>query len=1771
MMAAVSSATTDILRAELERLYDLDAMQRISGELLGIAPGSFDGEGSKQSFARALAERCVRDELHEALADAILLTDRAAELRLRPVYEGRAADDLAPGSSVDGFKILKKQADEGLSTVYLASEAGGRQVNLKVLRESHARDRRALHRFLVAQRALRAIENPSVQKILGAGLLSDGRPYVATEHVDGQLLSSRLARAGAMHINEAKGVLQSLSEALDKVHAAGLAHGDIRTEHVVLVRRDGQLSGVLIDFAVDRLAGARPGGHDAVAFLQASGARAIAPERIRKGTPADVASDVYALGTMVYELLTGKPAFSAGTPADLVLAQLTHEPEAPSKIAPRGWVSKELDGVVMTSLAKEPQGRFASAGAFFDAILEAVKGRRTGDVTREEFGSRVAALNESPGDDDKAMAVEAAGGRGVAWSEVCDALRAAADAVEDQAAKRALRFRVARILEAEVKDLAAARACYEAIAEMEGGDELAKARAKEIRRATASAEERAEMLLEEVDEEPSSTGRARIYRDLGRIYERELHDNENAGVAFTQAVLESPADDELAAEIERLNGDDVARWGESLASLSEAIKGREATDAVPLYLRAGSWYLERVNRSDFALACFTQAITLAPGNDAALEAAGGIYRKAQQWPELIGVLLLRADAQSTQAEAIGFRAEAADLVDARLNDAAKARELAEQVLAVDPTQPKAVEVLERILLRVEDWDALVALLERKAEALGGAARAEAFCEIAEVYEDRISNTAKAAGWYERAREADASNLLALKGLERLYAREGDHAKLLSVIEAQVSVAATPRQKVELFNRVGAMVEEEFVDHARAAKAFESALELDPGNDDALRGLGRVYRVLGRWEELASLLERHATLVEDPAKRGEILLSAAKILLDPIGSLDRAQRCYERLLDADKDHTAALEGIARVAALKGDVRGATEAYDRLAAGAKDNDQKVELLLTSGKILEEKGDRDGAIERYKQALDVDPDSAAATSRLRELYASRGDAQGAIELLQREIEAAEGTNARASLWAQVAKIYRDTLKDPVKARDAAEKAYLLDGTSEEAAAMLGDLRFDEENWEEAIKLLGPRASRASALPRAEGLRLALRYGEALARNGENARALDAFQSAAGIAPDDREVQLAVARATYKVEAWTEARERYETVLGGGVDGLDKAAHASALYEYADASRRTGEVEKALRLLTELLELTPGDAQALDLAEALYIDQGRWDEVVRLKRARLELATTDAQRAELLPEIAELTASKLGETVKAARIYMQALELRPDDRKVLMRLMQLYSDEKDWGRLVEIILKFTDLVEDDARLAKYYLTAAQLCDKHLDRPEEAIDYYEQALERDPSLELALTGLSTLRGDRGEWAGLEQGLRRVLAKLPESASASARAKLHARIGAIAEDHLDQPDEAVTSFERAMELCPAEHDYREKLASLYLTDAKRYQDRAIKVHRELLARNPLRVESLHALRTVFTAARRPDEAWCMCQALVSVRAAEPEEEGFFKKFRSEGPATAQEKMNDERWLKDLVHPMQEGLITSIFATILPAVLKTRSLDASRYGLTESARVDPATDDGQAAQTIHYAAGTFGMKAPPTYALPAEDSGITIALTDPPALFLGATALAGGPEKALAFLAGARLSYFRPGHFVRQVIPTGTGLRAWLFAAIRAVQPSFPVSAELIAPVNENLAAVKAHLSGQSLEVLTSLVGKLLAAGSALDLRRWLAGVDLTADRAGFVLANDLAMAIAVIKATPEEQSSVTHAERVRELRAYAVSDEYMRLRQRLGIAMSVAS
>jgi hypothetical protein len=208
-----------------------------------------------------------------------------------------------------------------------------------------------------------------------------------------------------------------------------------------------------------------------------------------------------------------------------------------------------------------------------------------------------------------------------------------------------------------------------------------------------------------------------------------------------------------------------------------------------------------------------------------------------------------------------------------------------------------------------------------------------------------------------------------------------------------------------------------------------------------------------------------------------------------------------------------------------------------------------------------------------------------------------------------------------------------------------------------------------------------------------------------------------------------------------------------------------------------------------------------------------------------------------------------------------------------------------------------------------------------------------------------------------------------------------------------------------------------------------------------------------------------------------------------------------------------------------------------------------------------------ARTLWYAGAATRIALPPIFYRNEDPGGLSFVFASPPAIGLGKGGQAGGPAQALAFVAGRHLSYLRGGLYLRHLVPTGSGLRGWLLAAIKLAVPNFPVPADLANAIAEHQAAFKQHLTGPQQDTLRSLVQRLLSAAPELDLKKWTAAVDLTADRVGFLLSNDLEIANALVRASPDEASAVPQKERLKELTLFSVSESYFALRHKLGIAI----
>ena len=1805
--------TIDILRAELERLFSLDEMTSMSERLLGLDPTDVGGAGGKASFAKALAERCVDADRIDALVDVIVATRTGVDPRVRDVSGLLGREELEAGDQLGPFTISRKLGDSALAYVYVAHRDDEAHV-VKVLRREVARDRRAVQRFLTATRMVAGIHHPGLPAKLEAGE-SDSAYWISYLHGDTQPLSARLARTGPSHFSDLRAILRGILEPLAALHKARIAHGNLKLENVLVGRpspsddSDVATPVTLIDFCTDRLrqrAVSSNGHHVSLAVFGSP--KTIAPEQVR-GLRADPATDVYAFGAMLYELLAGKPIFPFETATDAALAHVSTTPEPPSAKAPRGWVTKDIDQLVLSLVAKDPERRPRDAAKVLEALDSIGKGpalRTDLEFPEAQLASLIDLLVAAPDDADTAIALEKAIDEGADPTRVADAFEAAARAVPDLEGddpnepdrealeiKKSLLFRAARVHHTVAKDREGAERVYSEILALDPKDEIALLTLDEIRKSLGKYAEVVESLIARSETAAPGDERARIFAEIGRICGRDMRDAEQGVLALARALCESPMTREYADEIEELAQSSSQLWNEVVGTIASGVHGEalSSTERNKLLAYCGRWYEQRLGRPDLALHAYQQVLVSDPASEEAYEALAALYRRTHQWPELASTLVARADSSLGSPRARDARAEAAELYDQKLNDPVRAKELYAQVLSDDPGHAKAVDGMAQIAERTGDYRTLVVALERRAEGRRAREKAEALLKLAEIYEEHLEDLPEATRRYESVLVIDPQDLSALKGLDRIYNRTGKYRELLDNLEIQVSIAATPRQKINLYERMAALNDEEFLNHGGAAECLEQVLAIDPSNEAAMAALSRHYRAVESWEKLDRLYEQHAKTTDDESRRVELLAQRARVLAENLAQPDRALRVYEEVLELQPAHAAALEAIARLREQAGDAAAALSAIEALAAQATTPAARAEQWMRAARLLKGRGDLDGAIDRYKLASEADPSDVAAAAALRHAYAERGQAASVVALIEKELALADGKIAKARLYAELARVQQDSLHDSQAAEENAKTALELDPTNAEAQLVLGDLAFAGERFLEASRYFDSLVSRAAALPADDARRVLTRFVEAYGRGvaerlpsspgdkggdaaatvatsieSDHPRLAAAVEALRTLSFDDAQTLSRVGRVLFECGDLPAARRVYQRLLERHTKELPHTDYAEALWRLGEAMRQGGELDKAVDVLREATEVDPGNRGALQALARVYELTEDWEELVRTKARRLDAAVGE-ERFELLLQIGDIEFTKLNDRGRASRTYVTALEERPEDRKLLTKLMQLYSEEKDWTNLVEVVLRLAEFVDDPKQRAKYLHTAAIVSSKQIGDVEQAIAFYDRALEFDPTLAKAMDESIALREQAGDHDGVERMLKLQLEQAKETQDRSRIVEVLDRLGQLYRTSMNEPELAIDAYEAAQAFEPDGKERGETLAELYASNVTQYLDKAVRAQAQILRRNPYRLESYKLLRRLYTEARKPDPAWCVCQALAVLNRAEPDEERFYRRHRSDNAAPAQAILDDDDWSRRLGHPDADPLVTRIFAVIQPTIIRTRTQALEALGYDERFRIDLGAQPYPITQTLYYAQGVFGFESPPVFQNPNDPAGLGFLHAHTPSIVLGRAAFESDvPTQSLAFVAGRHLAYFRPGYYVRHLVPTGTGLKAWLFAAMKLCVPQFPIAPDLEGQVNEAMAPMVQDFQGVQREVLASTVSKLLQSGGSLDLKKWVTAIDLTADRAGFLLAHDLQIATDVMRAT-EDASSVPPKERIKEIVLFSISEDYLSLRQKLQITI----
>ncbi len=1298
-------------------------------------------------------------------------------------------------------------------------------------------------------------------------------------------------------------------------------------------------------------------------------------------------------------------------------------------------------------------------------------------------------------------------------------------------------------------------------------------------RDAGDAERLIEVLMARAELEPTPAQRASMLRQVAEVFENKIGDLPRAFTALTAALREHPSDTDAVEAAERL-ADAAEGWTELVADVAQV--AADITDkkvAAIYFTKLGSWYHQKLSHPDYALAAYREAIKRDPSS-AAFAGVAAVCRSQQRWAELVDALAAQVELELSPDRRVDIYLEMGELFENQLGSTLKASDAYQAAADVDDSNDDALAALERLYRRGEAWGKLAKVLERRAELLDAAGETQRASvlrrELATLRVEKLGDLEGAIAKYEAQLEVDAYDITVLRALEDLYEKVGRHAEYLATLErlAEILPAA---EKPAMLRRLAVELEDRDGGRDRAVEAYLHLLDLEPQAEDAFRALERMYKSEGRWNDLVEISARHVTVVKAPAPRADLWATIANTYEKQLGDPDRAIDAHLNALAAVEDHRDSIAALGRLYQGNQSWQRAADALVQLAKLA--GDAGADHWAQAGCIAAERlDDPDLAEKQFEKALELSAAHLGALRGLARLHQSRGAWANAAKRLADAEQASTNRLERIELLCEAAELCDKHLDDADRALGLYLHVLELDPEHELAGTRAAQRLMALDRHEQALPILESLARKTGSGAGAETARREAQVADVCRKLGMRQKAMKHYRAAAQAAPEDAVVARGLAATLFEEAEAVGSRERWDETYKAARElltrhrmQLDDDQMADTWFMIGRAARAMDDVAKAEDAFRRSLEIRPTAVPVLEALVEACTSRGDWRQVVDAKK-KLAAAVGEARQVELYEEIGDIAAGKLGDRSAALDAYKRAIAIRPDAHQILHKTLDIHSETRNWKQAIEMLNAIASTASDAKRKAKYFYAAAVIGRDELGDPDVAIDHFQKALEEDPDLPKAFEALDELLTHKQDWRGVARLYRKLLKRLGEHAPVTRQLQLWGRLGDICLEHLDDSESAITAYEVALSLAPADMARQEQLADLYLEAGPAKRQDAIEALQRLIQHFPERVELYRALSNLYLDENELDKAYCLAQALVFLGAADDRERALYERLKPRQFQVAKRKLTEELWQKSIIHRNEDRHLNAIFSSVVGSIAATTAQPPGAFNISRAD--DPERDARTVSKVFKYASNVLALENEPRlFVEPASSEGVRVANTADKGKLVP-TVVVGNPhaektnEYELAFEVGKRLAYLRPERYVNYALGTLPKLENAYHAALAAAgAKNAPDSLE--GEVGRLTDHLRKTVPTAVLEQVGVVADRMNVPPGNGTVAGWRTATDLTANRVGLILCNDLEIAARAVATEPVTMSNLPAKDRLRDLIAYAVSEEYFAVRRHLGISVQV--
>jgi len=837
---------------------------------------------------------------------------------------------------------------------------------------------------------------------------------------------------------------------------------------------------------------------------------------------------------------------------------------------------------------------------------------------------------------------------------------------------------------------------------------------------------------------------------------------------------------------------------------------------------------------------FEKALEQNPENRTALMALEVIHEQAGDTRALLDVTARRVETALNEEERKELLFRQAQLLNEQLGERAQAIEVYERIIQSE-LDPRAVQALESLYRGTGRWDALVALLQRRAEA-PGADLVAIHVATAVIWADNVGDVARALDELElalRGREPEAAAVAALEKilgeakdvenraraatlLEPVYLMHGDFRRVIGTLRARLEATSDPTERKELLGRLAKIYEEQTEEFGEALETVALLFREDPADEATQSELERLAKVSNAQARLAEI---YAGVLEKIAIDDVVSARLAHRTADLYLANDAPEQAlvfYSRAFTFEPENSALFMEVDALLQRLSRYGERVALYRKALEHQYDFAARIESLHVIAEL--QRGplnDVSAAIQTLREALEIDDAHPVTMDALAALYQQQGQSRELAQLLLRRAEGVVYPTESTTYRLTLARLYVSELDEPERALEQLEEIVRYEPKHQGAIEMLESLRSNAQlrsrvvdvlrplyesadDWQKLIRLNEDRFELAdNVADKVAVLRETAALYELRGKDLERAR--QAYSFALEADPEDSGIRSEFERLTAETNQWEELRTTYERLLQTRSDLLCKRELVATLAQTCD--QRLDDPRRALALYWVLYELEPGSLEIVEQIERLATLLSDWESFVKVLTEKAELLGAVEDQASCWRQIGEARRDMLEDSVGAILAYERALELEPDSAFTIDCLIELLEQTGGHERMVELLVKRMELCDEDAGDEKYELLvrAGDVTQSAIKDLGRATELFVRALSLRPSDIVLLKRLEQLHSQQALWSDLLDNLN-VQCEL--SSEPSERARLRVRMGALLASELSNYEEALDTYRRVFDDVP---------------------------------------------------------------------------------------------------------------------------------------------------------------------------------------------------------------------------------------------------------------------------------------------------------------------------------------------------------------------------